>query len=123
MSLTHRLRERVFDTIWCVPRKTYKLEHFAKGTGATVVPNEDEEARPGAPDDRVSTVRVPRERHRAAGAPRRSSTPLPPGHVRKKSTGEIGRVVSVDARAGTAVVSWLREGRTTTVPLTAISRR
>jgi hypothetical protein len=103
-------------------RKTYKLEHFAKGTGATVVPNSAEE-RPATADDRVSTVRVPREAHRAAGKPRRSSTPLPPGHVRKKSTGEIGRVESIDARAGTAVVSWLREGRTTTVPLTAISRR
>ncbi|TML35971.1 MAG: hypothetical protein E6G00_10990 [Actinobacteria bacterium] len=103
-------------------RRIYKLEHFAKGTGATVVPNEEKE-RPGPTDDGVNTVRVPRERRRAAGTPQRSSTPLPPGHVRKKSTGEIGRVVSVDARAGTAVVSWLREGRTTTVPLTAISRR
>ena len=38
-------------------------------------------------------------------------------------TGEIGRVLSVDPRSGTAVVHWLRQGRSSTVPLTAISRR
>jgi hypothetical protein len=50
-------------------------------------------------------------------------TPLPPGHVRKKSTGEIGKVRSVDPKAGTAVVYWLKQGQTSTVPVSAITRR
>ena len=104
-------------------KKTYKLEHFAKGTGATVVPNEAETDRSGR-DAGVSSVAVPRERRRGRSSAERQklSTPLPPGHVRKKATGEIGRVESVDPKIGTAVVRWLREGRTTTVPLTALSR-
>jgi hypothetical protein len=53
----------------------------------------------------------------------RVSTPLPPGHVRKKATGEIGKVQSVDPKAGTAVVLWLRQGRTSTVPLSTVTRR
>ena len=65
-------------------------------------------ARPHAP-------KAPRERHT-------TSTPLPEGHVRKKGTGEIGRVQSIDAKAGTASVHWLKRGATSTVPLTAISR-
>jgi hypothetical protein len=52
-----------------------------------------------------------------------TTTPLPPGHVRKKTTGEIGKVRSVDSKAGTAVVYWLRRGDASTVPLSAISRR
>jgi hypothetical protein len=48
---------------------------------------------------------------------------LPPGHVRKKATGEIGKVRSVDPKAGQAVVHWLKSGQTSTVPLSAISRR
>ena len=62
----------------------------------------------------------------AQGGPPESSpgsTPLGPGQVRKKSTGELGKILSVDPKAGTAVVRWMREGRTSTVPLTAISRR
>ncbi len=104
--------------------RTYKLEHFAKGTGAAVVPNDAEGAAPGR-DAGVNSVAVPRERHPGSrpAERRRVSTPLPPGHVRKKATGEIGRVESVDPRSGTAVVRWLREGRTSTVPLTALSRR
>jgi hypothetical protein len=50
-------------------------------------------------------------------------SPLPPGHVRKKATGELGRVRSVDAKAGTVSVHWLKQGRTSTVPLAAVSRR
>jgi hypothetical protein len=46
-----------------------------------------------------------------------------PGHVRKKATGEIGKVRSVDPRAGQAVVNWLKRGQTSTVPLSAIWRR
>lgn len=104
-------------------KRTYKLEHFAKGTGATVVPNDDESAG-GGRDAGLNSIAVPRERRDSKAAKRQTrSTPLPPGHVRKKATGEIGRVESVDPRSGTAVVRWLREGRTTTVPLTAVSRR
>jgi hypothetical protein len=52
-----------------------------------------------------------------------TATALPPGHVRKKATGEIGKVRSVDPRAGQAVVFWLKRGQTSTVPLSALSRR
>ena len=102
--------------------RTYKLDHFTKGTGASVTPVEGEPQ--GA--EREQTVRrvsVPRERRAPARERERIATPLPPGHVRKKATGEIGRVKSVDPRAGTAEVHWLRQGRTSVVALTAISRR
>ena len=52
-----------------------------------------------------------------------TSGPVPVGHVRKKATGEIGRIRSVDARAGTATVHWLKQGRTSTGPLTVIACR
>ena len=52
-----------------------------------------------------------------------TSGPLAVGHVRKKATGEIGRIRSVDARAGTATVHWLKQRRTSTVPLTVIACR
>ena len=94
-----------------------------------------------APRSERSGTAVPSERFGAAGRSERSgaaarrqpgkprsrrqteSGPLPPGHVRKKATGEIGRIRSVDAKAGTATVLWLKQGRSSTVPLTAISRR
>jgi len=60
---------------------------------------------------------------RARPAVERTSSPLGPGQVRKKATGEIGKVLAVDPKAGTATVRWLKQGRTSTVPLTAISRR
>jgi hypothetical protein len=50
-------------------------------------------------------------------------TPLPPGHVRKRATGEIGKVQAVDAKAGTVTVLWLKRGSASTVPLSAVSRR
>lgn len=101
--------------------RTYKLSHFNKGTGAAVEPIEKAD-RPRA-DEELHTVRLPPEpRNRRSGGEKRSSS-LPDGHVRKKATGEIGRVRSVDPKAGTASVLWLREGRTSTVPLAAISRR
>ena len=103
--------------------RTYKLDHFTKGTGANVAPIDEDaktpEERPG-----VSSVRVPAERRAAPEGERRTvRTPLPPGHVRKRATGEIGRVRSVDPRAGTAVVQWLHSGRTSTVPIASITRR
>ena len=120
--------------------KVWVLDTETKGTGAQMVPlekvlkdpaDEDEPAfrssrRPPAkarkpPEQRAKAARARSQRPRPREEVR--STPLPPGHVRKKATGEIGRIRSVDAKAGTASVLWLREGRTSTVPLTAISRR
>ena len=103
--------------------RTYKLDHFTKGTGASVAPLDDASEAP--PKEEVRRVPLPRER-RGAAAPTRAerlASPLPPGHVRKKATGEIGRVRAVDARAGTAEVQWLHDGRTSTVPLASVSRR
>jgi hypothetical protein len=58
-----------------------------------------------------------------SGEPVRTTTPLPPGHVRKKSTGELGKVQAVDPKAGTVTVRWLRGGAVSTVPLSSVSRR
>ncbi len=112
--------------------KTWVLDTDTKGTGARMVPLEDvlqkpePRPRPSAPVRKPATPpssrRLARPR-RAEGGGEKRSTPLPPGHVRKKATGEIGRVKAVDARAGTATVSWLRDGRTSTVPISSISRR
>src|SRR3954469_22732731 len=111
--------------------KVWVLDTETKGTGANVVPLEKvqrrpEEAparparaakRPDAPAQRPSKPRKP------APEPERTATALPPGHVRKKTTGELGKVQAVDAKAGTATVRWLRSGSSSTVPLSAISRR
>jgi hypothetical protein len=108
--------------------KKWVLETGTKGTGANVVPLEQaekpEEAG-GEPRTRAARpVKPPeRPRPRRASEPTRTSTSLPPGHVRKSSTGEIGKVLSVDPKAGTAVVRWMKSGATSTVPLSAISRR
>lgn len=108
--------------------KVWVLDTDTKGTGAQMVPLEKALEQP-APRTRRSPRRrrVPPPAADRAGAkgrePEKTSGPLPPGHVRKKATGEIGRVRSVDPKAGTAAVLWLRQGRTSTVPLTAISRR
>jgi hypothetical protein len=103
--------------------RTYKLDHFTKGTGASVAPIED--AAEARPEPELNRVRLPREPRKpgARGGGERAATPLAPGHVRKKATGEIGRVRAVDARAGTAEVLWLKQGRTSTVRLTDITRR
>ena len=115
--------------------KTWVLDTDAKGTGAQMVPLEkvlagaETGSRPNSPKRLDSPKRpkpVPAPPRRGASKPdppaRVSTAPLPPGHVRKKATGEIGRVRSVDARAGQATVHWLKRGRTSTVPLSAISR-
>jgi hypothetical protein len=117
--------------------KIWVLDTETKGTGANMVPLEkverkprreprrprsrqgDERAAPGG-DKRATESSARRSSPRDA---RRVVSPLPPGHVRKKATGEIGRVRSVDAKAGTASVRWLRRGATSTVPLSSISRR
>jgi hypothetical protein len=106
--------------------KTWVLDTETKGTGANVRPLEDAPGEPAerprqrpAPEAPKQPPRMPKPAPRTVT----SSTPLGPGQVRKKSTGELGKILSVDPKAGTAVVRWLREGRTSTVPLTAISRR
>jgi hypothetical protein len=109
--------------------KVWVLDTETKGTGAQMVPLENVQAKPEPAPRPAKPHR--RGRERATGArPRQraerretTATALPPGHVRKKGTGEIGRVQTVDSRAGTARVRWLKSGATSTVPLTAISRR
>jgi hypothetical protein len=110
--------------------KVWILDTETKGTGAHVAPLEDVQGKPEPRRRPASGGRKPRPSRNAPArrpAQRRSgekrSTPLPPGQVRKKATGEIGQVQSVDPKAGTASVLWLKQGRTSTVPLTAISRR
>ena len=110
--------------------KVWVLDTETKGTGANMVPLEKVESkeppRPRKPARRRETTsdgRVGEEPRKQAERRQTTSTPLPPGHVRKKGTGEIGRIQSVDAKAGTANVRWLKRGASSTVPLTAISRR
>jgi hypothetical protein len=110
--------------------KTWILDTDTKGTGAQMRPLEDvlekpeqRERKPARQAAKPAAAARPAQRRRPPADKRTSSTPLAPGQVRKKSTGEIGKIRSVDPRAGTAVVRWLRDGRTSTVPLTAISRR
>ena len=103
-------------------RKTWVLDTDTKGTGATMVPLEKtradkERAKPARPRRRVPAVRPdPAE-------PAKWSAPLPAGHVRKKVTGEIGKLQAIDAKAGTATVFWLKRGAASTVPISSISRR
>ena len=115
--------------------KVWVLDTETKGTGASMVPLEktletpsQRPARPPrsrkAPGSEPRRERTRREPQRTSTPLReRTSTPLPAGHVRSKTTGEIGRVQSVDARAGTASVRWLKRGATSTVPLASLSRR
>ena len=111
--------------------KTWVLDTETKGTGANVVPLEkvlqtpEADPKPGRPARKPPpAVTSDRPKRRpAAGKPvEKTSSPLPPGHVRKKGTGELGKIKAVDARAGTATVFWLKRGAASTVPLTAISR-
>jgi hypothetical protein len=112
--------------------KVWVLDTETKGTGANVVPLEKVQRRPEPPAERpgkresarsATAERPAARRPRRRGQPERSATALPPGHVRKKATGEIGKVVSLDARAGTATVRWLKSGGSSTVPLSAVARR
>jgi len=109
--------------------KVWVLDTETKGTGANMVPLEKVQAKPGPRPRKAAPRRTkaPEDRARPhaskpAREPQKTSTALPPGHVRKKGTGEIGRVQSIDAKAGTANVRWLKRGGSSTVPLTAISR-
>jgi hypothetical protein len=110
--------------------KVWVLDTETKGTGANMVPL-DQVQKPAEPGPARTRRRQgqseprtePRRRPRKAAVREASSTDLPPGHVRKKATGEIGRIEAVDAKAGTARVRWLKRGASSTVPLSAISRR
>jgi hypothetical protein len=114
--------------------KTWVLDTETKGTGANMVPLEKVQQKADSEPRQAkgTQARRPSGAGQASGR-RRARTPtetaqttataLPPGHVRKKATGEIGKVRSVDPRAGQAVVHWLKRGQTSTVPLSAISRR
>jgi hypothetical protein len=110
--------------------KRWVLDTDTKGTGARMVPLEDVLAKPepqAPPRHAPKPPPVKRTAPRAPAPPKRQvekrSTALPPGHVRKKSNGEIGRVKAVDPRAGTATVTWLRDGRTSTVALSSVTRK
>jgi hypothetical protein len=107
--------------------KVWVLDTETKGTGANVVPLErvlkkPEAAEPVAPPPPTPTPK-PRPATSPSPPPVRTATPLPPGHVRKKATGELGKIKAVDPKAGTATVLWLKQGRSSTVPLSSVSRR
>jgi hypothetical protein len=110
-------------------RKTWVLDTETKGTGANMVPLEKVEkkadAEPSRPPRRARKASPPRQPlpRRASEPAEKTSTALPPGHVRKRATGEIGKVRAVDAKAGQATVQWLKRGDVSVVPLSAISRR
>jgi hypothetical protein len=112
-------------------KKTWVLDTETKGTGANMVPLEKVLKKPEPAPARRRPTPAPeprraerRDRRRAEPRPvERTSTPLPAGHVRKRATGEIGKVQAVDAKAGTATVRWLKGGATSTVPLSSVSRR
>ena len=112
-------------------KKTWVLDTETKGTGANVVPLEKVLTKPEpAPARRrpapAAEPKRAERRERSHSEPRpveRSATPLPAGHVRKRATGEIGKVLAVDAKAGTTTVRWLKGGATSTVPLSSVSRR
>jgi hypothetical protein len=109
--------------------KTWVLDTDTKGTGARMVPLEDTLKKPEPKEPERKPL--PKAEPRKAAAPPRAkkkpvekrSTPLPAGHVRKKSNGEIGKVKAIDAKAGTATVTWLRDGRTSTVPISSVTRK
>jgi hypothetical protein len=112
--------------------KTWVLDTETKGTGANMVPLEKVLKKPDPAAEPAPARRPGRapEAEQPSPAPRRSrrpvsktSTELPPGHVRKRATGEIGKVEAVDSRAGTARVRWLKRGASSTVRLSEISRR
>ena len=111
--------------------KTWVLDTDTKGTGAQMVPLDKVVEKSQSKETSAPPLRRPAApgRKRTGATPKSDapattwSSPLGPGQVRKKATGEIGEVKAVDPGAGTATVLWLRQGRTSTVPLTAISRR
>jgi hypothetical protein len=109
--------------------KTWVLDTETKGTGANMVPLERVQKKPERDGDpprkraaKHTAKPAGRQTKRRAEKRETSSTALPAGHVRKKATGEIGKVQAVDAKAGTATVRWLKRGAASTVRLSEISR-
>jgi hypothetical protein len=103
-------------------RKTWVLDTDTKGTGANVVPLDKTPAKQQSSPPRRK-LRLHHDVPNApAAAPVKRATPLPPGHVRKKATGEIGKIQAIDPRAGTATVRWLKSGTVSTVPISSVSR-
>jgi hypothetical protein len=107
--------------------KVWVLDTETKGTGANMVPLEKTQAAPAPAErpkrrSRKRAAAPPKQARRRAAPVERTATALPPGHVRKKGTGEIGKVQAVDAKAGTATVRWLKRGASSTVRLSEISR-
>jgi len=103
-------------------RKTWILDTETKGTGANVVPLEKTRAsEPSSAPRRRRRVSARRPDAPAGKAVSWASS-LPEGHVRKKSTGEIGKVQALDPKAGTATVRWLKSGSVSTVSLSSVSR-
>jgi hypothetical protein len=105
--------------------KRWVLDTETKGTGANVVPLEKKLTKPEPPAQSPAPPPPPTRRLTPLPSAERvrTATPLPAGHVRKKSTGELGKVQAVDAKAGTVTVRWLKGGVTSTVPLASVSRR
>ena len=112
--------------------KTWVLDTDTKGTGANMrplekvlkTPDSEKEPAPVRPRWAESKPATPAPRRPRPKRPaQKTSTELPPGHVRKRATGEIGKVEAVDPRAGTARVHWLKRGAASTVRLSEISRR
>ena len=102
--------------------KTWVLDTETKGTGANMRPLEKVLQKPDSDEKPAPASHPPAAPGRTGSAGRleavaaeaarsKTSTDLPPGHVRKRATGEIGKVEAVDSRAGTARVRWLKRGR------------
>jgi hypothetical protein len=106
--------------------KKWVLDTDTKGTGARMVPLDDVQKK-AEPRAVANPITQPKRKPAAPAKPKprvvTRSTPLAPGQVRKKSNGEIGKVKAIDPRAGTATVTWLRDGRTSTVPISSVTRR
>jgi hypothetical protein len=106
--------------------KRWILDSETKGTGARMVPLEEVKERQSGKAPTIAPERKPGAPKSGPSAKPKAQTrmtPLAPGQVRKKSTGEIGKVKGLDAKAGTATVTWLRDGRTSTVPISSITRK
>ena len=93
-----------------------------------MVPLEDVLEKAETPERRpAKPASPPKQKAPAPAKPKpkvvKRSTPLAPGQVRKKSNGEIGKVKAIDPKAGTATVTWLRDGRTSTVQISSVTRR
>ena len=98
--------------------KTWVLDTDTKGTGAHVVPIEKATEAGGAQapsvnpaqDARTPAPPAPATPRKSRAPVRKTTSPLGPGQVRKKSTGEIGTIKAVDPRAGTATVPLAEAG-------------